>query len=73
LARNLATPCFGREPKARVVTKAKKWKVHHFDVKTIILKGHLQEEVFMQQPQGNEKLGFISLACKLNHALYGFK
>jgi hypothetical protein len=37
------------------------------------LKGHLQEEVFMQQPQGNEKLGFISLACKLNHALYGFK
>jgi len=55
------------------VTKAKKWKVHHLDVKTIILKGHLQEEVFMQQPQGNEKLGFISLVCKLNHALYGFK
>jgi hypothetical protein len=55
------------------LAKAKGWKVHHLDVKTTILSSHLQEEVFMQQPQGYEQLGFISFVCKFNHALYGLK
>eukprot|EP00253_Pinus_taeda_P024144 PITA_24144 len=34
------------------------WKIHQMDVKTIFLNGFIQEEVYIEQPQGFEQLGF---------------
>ena len=31
-----------------------KWKVHHMDVKTTFLNGVIEEEVYVEQPQGFE-------------------
>jgi hypothetical protein len=35
----------------------KKWSIHHMDVKSIILNGYLEEDVFVEQPQGFEVQG----------------
>eukprot|EP00253_Pinus_taeda_P012602 PITA_12602 len=49
------------------------WKIHQMDVKTAILNGFIQEEVYIEQPQGFEVHGKESLVCKLKKALYGLK
>lgn len=42
-----------------------------FDIKTDFLYGNLQEQVYMEQPEGyNDGLG---LMCKLNRSFYGLK
>ena len=38
------------------------WKIHQMDVKTAFLNGLLQEEVYLEQPQGFETMGEI-LMC----------
>ena len=45
----------------------------HMDVKMTFLHGDLEEDVYMAQPEGYEKLGIEQLVCKLNKALYGLK
>jgi len=47
--------------------------VHHLDIKTAFLYGHLTEDVYMQQPQGFVKSGHEHLVCKLKRALYGLR
>ena len=32
----------------------KKWKLHHMDVKTTFINGVIEEEVYIEQPQGFE-------------------
>lgn len=47
------------------------WEVHQMDVKSAFLHGDLQEEIYMEQPQG-----FVqdpSLVCRLRKSLYGLK
>lgn len=48
-------------------------ELHQIDVKTAFLNGDLNEDVFMEQPEGfvNEKLP--NHVCKLQKALYGLK
>ena len=42
-------------------------------VKTTFLHGDLEEEIYMQQPQGYEVKGKKNLVCRLNKSLYGLK
>ena len=43
------------------------------DVKTAFLHGDLEEEIYMEQPEGCEVKGKENLACKLKKSLYGLK
>jgi hypothetical protein len=49
------------------------WKLHQMDVKTAFLNGVIEEEVFIEQPQGFMIHGKESHVCRLKKALYGLK
>jgi hypothetical protein len=49
------------------------WQVHQMDIKSAFLNGDLQEEVYMEQPEGFAVEGKEKLVCKLVKALYGLK
>lgn len=49
------------------------WEVHHLDVKSAILNGELQEEVYLVQPEGFVKKGQEYKVYKLLKALYGLR
>jgi hypothetical protein len=50
---------------------AKNWDMRQFDVKTAFLYGPLEEEVYLEQPEGfNDGTGRV---CKLQKGLYGLK
>jgi len=42
-------------------------------VKSTLLLGDLEEEIYMQQPQGYEVKGKEKLVCELKKSLYGLK
>ena len=46
-------------------------EIHQLDVKTAFLNRNLEEEVYMQQPQGFVDPEFPHLMCKLHKSLYG--
>jgi hypothetical protein len=50
-----------------------KWKLHQMDIKTDFLNGVIEEEVYIEQPQGFEVEDKKSHVCKLKKALYGLK
>jgi hypothetical protein len=47
--------------------------VHHMDVKTTFLNGELEEEIYMDQPNGFISKGQDGKVCKLLKSLYGLK
>ena len=47
--------------------------LEQLDVKTTFLHGDLEEEIYMQQPQGYEMKGKEKLVCRLKKSLYGLK
>jgi hypothetical protein len=49
------------------------WKLHQMDVKTAFLNGVVEEEVYMEQPEGFVIHDRESHVCKLKKALYGLK
>jgi hypothetical protein len=50
-----------------------KWKLHQMDVKTAFLNGVIEEEVYIEQPQGFEVEDRKSHVCRLKKDLYGLK
>ena len=47
--------------------------LEQLDVKTTFLHGYLEEDIYMQQPQGYEVKGKENLVCSLKKSLYGLK
>jgi hypothetical protein len=47
--------------------------LEQLDVKTTFLHRDLEEEIYMQQPQGYEVKGKENLVCRLKKSLYGLK
>lgn len=48
-------------------------ELHQMDVKTAFLNGNLDEDIYMDQPEGFTKQGQEHLACKLKKSIYGLK
>ncbi|CAN1245512.1 Retrovirus-related Pol polyprotein from transposon TNT 1-94 [Linum grandiflorum] len=48
-------------------------EVEQMDVKTAFLHGDLEEEIYMEQPEGFKKKKQEDFVCKLNKSLYGLK
>ena len=48
-------------------------KLHQLDITAAFLNGDLEEEVFMQQPEGFILKGQEQLVCKLRRSIYGLK
>lgn len=47
--------------------------IHQMDVVTAFLNGHLEEEIYMEQPEGFIESGKEHLVCRLKCSLYGLK
>jgi transposase InsO family protein len=49
------------------------WEIHQMDVKSAFLNGLLDEEIYMEQPQGFVAPGQSDKVCLLKKAIYGLK
>jgi hypothetical protein len=49
------------------------WDIHQIDVKTAFLNGELDEELYMEQPEGFVVPGHRLKVCRLRKAIYGLK
>ena len=54
------------------ITLFKAWPIRQLNINNAFLNGHIEEDVYMTQPQGYV-VGDGSLVCKLTKALYGLK
>jgi hypothetical protein len=48
-------------------------EIHQMDVSTAFLNGILNEEIYVEQPEGFIKKGSERLVCRLNKSIYGLK
>ena len=48
-------------------------KIHQMDVKTTFLNGKIEEEVYIEQPEGFEAFDRELHVCQLKRDLYGLK
>ena len=49
------------------------WEINQFDVKTAFLHGELTEDIYMEQPEGQNEKGKEAWVCKLQKSSYGLK
>ena len=49
------------------------WHIHQMDVKSVFLNGLLDEEIYMEQPQGFVTPGSETKVCCLLKVIYGLK
>ena len=50
------------------IVASKHWEVHHMDVNSDFIHGDIQEEIYMNHPEGYTSN--TSLVCKLHKSLY---
>ena len=56
-----------------VIAAQNKWHVYQMDVKSTFLNGYLEEEVYVEQPQGYEVPRQEHKVYRLKKELYGLK
>ena len=56
-----------------VVDASLDYEIWQMDVKTAFLNGSLEEDIYMQQPEGFIARGQEHMACKLQRSIYGLK
>mgnify|MGYP003702973973 CR=1 FL=1 len=56
-----------------VIAALRNLEIHQMDVKTAFLNGDLNEEIYMEQPEGFSAPGKSKKGCKLVKSLYGLK
>jgi hypothetical protein len=49
------------------------WRIHQMDVKIVFLNGIIEEEVYIEQPEGFETFDRESHVCRLERELYGLQ
>ena len=49
------------------------YEIWQMDVKTVFLNGNLNEDIYMQQPEGFKAKGKEHMVCKLQRSIYGLK
>ena len=49
------------------------WNIHHMDIKSTFLNGYLEEEIFVEKPEGFIVKGMEKKVYFLKKALYGLK
>ena len=49
------------------------WKIHQIDVKVAFLNGVVEEEIYVEKPEGFETYDQESHLCRLGRAFYGLK
>ena len=49
------------------------YEIWHMDIKTAFLNGNLEEDIYMQQPEGFVAGKKDNLVCKLQKSIYGLK
>ena len=49
------------------------WHIHQMDLKITFINGVIEEEVYIEQPEGFEIFDSESHVCRLKIALYGLK
>jgi ATP-binding cassette subfamily B (MDR/TAP) protein 1 len=55
------------------IVAAENLHLEQLDVKTAFLHGNLEEDIYMQQPEGFAMQGKENQVCKLQKSLYGLK
>ena len=55
------------------LTVKEDYEIAKFDVNTAFLNGHLQEDIYMDLPEGYATEESRALVCKLRRSLYGLK
>ena len=67
------TACMDTVRIVLAIATKNKWHVHQMDVKLAFLNGYLDEEVYVEQPQGYEFPGQEHKVYRMKKALYGLK
>ena len=65
--------CFESLHMLLVLATLEDWHLHQMDVKSAFLNGVLDEEIYMEKPQGFITTGAEMKVCRLSEAIYGLK